>query len=80
MTSNARHAWRKMSGSDEIVLILTIKKMGQFFVEIGRSTDNNSLPTPTQHDLVHFVAVSKRYGYWNASYEENEMVGIHMSF
>ena len=77
---NARHAWRNVSGSTAIVYILTTKKMGQFFQEVGRLKNSAYLPPPTPQDLAHFAAVSRKYGYWNASPEENEMFSIHMSF
>ena len=38
-------------------------------------------PRPvTPEDLTHFAAVSARYGYWNATLEENAAVGIHVRF
>ena len=38
-------------------------------------------PQPvTPEDLTHFAAVSARFGYWNATPEENVAVGIHVRF
>jgi quercetin dioxygenase-like cupin family protein len=34
--SNARHAWRNLSVAPIVVLIITTKKIGQFFQEVGR--------------------------------------------
>lgn len=78
--SNVSHAWRNLSGSTAIANILTTKKMGQFFQEVGRPYDNAVLPLPTHQELAHFATVSRKYGYWNATTEENEMVGINISF
>lgn len=77
---NASHAWRNVSGSTSTVHILTTKKMRQFFQEVRRLKNSAALPPPTPQDLDHFEAVSRRYGYWNASPEEYKMVGIHISF
>ncbi|KAA2280691.1 hypothetical protein [Candidatus Nitrosocosmicus sp. SS] len=61
-----------MSVSVTIVNILTTKKMGHFFQEFGRSPDNHNLLSPTSQDLLHLSTISKKYGYWNASSEENK--------
>jgi hypothetical protein len=38
-------------------------------------------PLPvTPEDLARFAAVSARYGYWNATPEDNAAVGIHLRF
>jgi quercetin dioxygenase-like cupin family protein len=77
--SNARHVWRNISGAPTVVLIITTKKMRQFFQEIGRPATGNHISV-TPEDLAHFEAISTNYGYWNASPEENALVGIHLSF
>jgi quercetin dioxygenase-like cupin family protein len=77
--SNVRHAWRNISGAPTVDLIITTKKLGHFFLETGRPVTGSPLSV-TSEDLVHFAAVSSRYGYWNATPEENAAVGIHMSF
>lgn len=79
VSSNARHAWRNVSGTSTLVLIITTKKLGQFFQETGRPEMSSPLPV-TLEDLAHFAAISARYGYWNASPAENAQVGIHLSF
>jgi quercetin dioxygenase-like cupin family protein len=77
--SNARHAWRNVSNKPTLVYIITTKNMGHFFQETGRLETNTSQPV-TSEDLAHFAEISTRYGYWNASSEENASVGIRMSF
>lgn len=38
-------------------------------------------PQPvTPEDLTRFAAISAKYGYWNATPEENAAVGIDLSF
>jgi hypothetical protein len=62
-----------------IGLIITIKRPGQFFRETGRPVTGAPLPV-TPEDLARFGAVPGRYGYWNATPEDNAAVGIHLSF
>jgi hypothetical protein len=77
--SSIRQAWRNVSGTPAVALIMTIKKLGQFFLEVGRPVTGSPLPM-TSEDLEHFAAVSARYGYWNATPEENAAFGIPLSF
>lgn len=77
--SNARIAWRNVSNAPTLVLIITTKKLGQFFQETGRLETGTFLPV-TPEDLTRFAEISARYGYWNASPEENALVGMHTSF
>ena len=48
--SNARHAWRNLSGTPTVVLIITTKKIGQFFQETGRPVTESPQPV-TSEDL-----------------------------
>jgi quercetin dioxygenase-like cupin family protein len=77
--SGARHAWRNLTEQPAVVMLLTTKKMGTFFREIGRPIDR-ALQPPTPEDLAHLATVSGRYGYWDATPEENAAIGIPMSF
>jgi len=75
----AQHAWRNTSDEAAVMLIITTKRMGQFFQEVGRpATGTPREPAP--EDLLRFAAASAKYGYWNASPEENAAVGINLSF
>jgi quercetin dioxygenase-like cupin family protein len=76
---DSQHAWRNVSGEPVVTLIITTKRMGQFFQEVGRPVMDAARP-PTPEQLARFAAVSARYGYWNATPEENAAVGIQMSF
>jgi len=77
--SDSRHAWRNVSNKPTLIHIITTKKLGHFFEETGRPKTNTPQPI-TSEDLVRFAEISTRYGYWNASPEENASVGIQMSF
>lgn len=76
---DAPHAWRNVSGKPVITLIITTKRIGRFFQEVGKPVTGRPQP-PTPEELAHFAAVSARYGYWNATPEENAAAGIQMSF
>ena len=77
--SGAPHAWRNVSHEPVVSLIITTKRMGQFFQEAGRPLTETPRPV-TPEDLARFAAVSASYGYWNATPEENATVGIQISF
>jgi quercetin dioxygenase-like cupin family protein len=69
------HAWRNVSSEPVICLIVTTKRLGHFFQEVGNE------PQPvTPEKLERFAAISARYGHWLATPEENAAVGINMSF
>jgi hypothetical protein len=75
----AQHAWRNVSSEPVVTLITTTKRIGQFFQEVGRPLADAGEPV-TPEELARFAAISARYGYWNATPEENAAVGIQMSF
>jgi quercetin dioxygenase-like cupin family protein len=77
--ANAQHAWRNVSSEPVVMLLITTKRLGRFFQETGRPMTGAPQPV-TPEDLARFAAVSARYGYWNATPEENAAVGIHLSF
>ena len=77
--AGAKHAWRNVSNEPVVNLIITTKKLGRFFQEAGRPVTG----APQQvrpEDLARFAALSAKYGYWNATPEENAAVGIPLSF
>jgi quercetin dioxygenase-like cupin family protein len=74
---NAKHAFRNVSSEPVVQLITTTPKLGRFFQEVGRRiTPGVDLPPPAPKELGRFLDVAARYGYWNASREENAAVGI----
>ena len=76
---DAPHAWRNDGDAPVVMLIFTTCKMACFFREVGRPLTAFPQP-PTPEELAHFAEVSARYGYWNASPEENAAVGIDLHF
>jgi quercetin dioxygenase-like cupin family protein len=74
--ANAKHAWRNNAAVPAVVIIVTTARIARFFREIGKPAGHEPLKPPSEAELAHFQKVSKRYGYWNATPEENASVGI----
>jgi quercetin dioxygenase-like cupin family protein len=74
---NARHAWRNNGRAPATMLIISTATMGRFFQEVGMLRRPGAPPrVPSSDDLQRFMRTSARYGYWNATPEENAQVGI----
>jgi quercetin dioxygenase-like cupin family protein len=59
---NVRHAWHN-GDQPTVMIVVTTATMARFFREVAASPDE-------------FLAISDRYGYWNATPEENAEIGI----
>ena len=73
----AKHAWRNPTSTPVAMLIVSTAKMARFFQELGTPV-RPGMPAapPSPETLRGFLDTSERYGYWNASAEENASVGI----
>jgi mannose-6-phosphate isomerase-like protein (cupin superfamily) len=60
---HARHAWRNVSRGPAEMFIVTTGTMARFFREVAADPDD-------------FVEISDRYGYWNATPDENAAIGL----
>jgi quercetin dioxygenase-like cupin family protein len=60
---HVKHAWHNPSGEPVVMYLLSTATMARFFREIAASPED-------------FLAISDRYGYWNATPEENAEIGI----
>ncbi len=78
--ADAPHAWRNVSPEPVVSLIITTKRLARFFQEAGRRPTVDAPQPVKPEDIARFAEISARYGYWNATPEENEAVGIHLSF
>jgi quercetin dioxygenase-like cupin family protein len=59
------HAWRNRSGRAATTLMVSTATLGRFFREVdGREPED-------------FLAIADRYGYWNATPEENAAIGVN---
>lgn len=63
----AKHAWRNPSPEPAVMTIVSTGRIGSFFREVA---------APAADPLRHFLETSERYGYWNATPEENAEVGL----
>lgn len=64
---DVRHAWRNVAAQPAVMLIVSTAKLGRFFREVAGA------PLP------RFLAIAERYGYWNATPEENAAVGVRLT-
>jgi quercetin dioxygenase-like cupin family protein len=70
---DAPHAWRNPGPEPAVSLIVTRARIGRFFREVAASDDQSS-PAALQR----FNEIAERFGYWNATPEENAEVGIEL--
>lgn len=73
--NGVRHALRNSSTNTTTLLMVTTKKMGQFFRDVGRPY-TPELPPPTPADLQRFATTADACGYWMGSPADNLAVGI----
>jgi quercetin dioxygenase-like cupin family protein len=73
----AKHAFRNEGREEAVMMIASTTKIGRFFRELGAPVAPGLPPAPPSAERVQrFLATSDRYGYWNASPEENARVGL----
>jgi hypothetical protein len=72
---DVKHAWRNRSESPSVSVIITTGRMARFFREAGRPAGSDGASSPDER-LGEFLATAERYGYWNATPEQNAEVGI----
>jgi quercetin dioxygenase-like cupin family protein len=68
-----KHAFRNAGPEPAVMLITSTERIGAFFREIA--TPAGGWP-PSEDALRHFLETADRYGYWNATPEENAEVGL----
>jgi len=78
--SGARHALRNLSREPSVAFLTTTSRMGRFFREIGAPAvaGANSPVPPSEETIRHFLQTAARYGYWNATPEENARIGVSL--
>jgi hypothetical protein len=67
-----------VSGEPAVMIIVTTPKMGRFFRELGVPAGTRGSDPPDDATIQRFLATSERYGYWNATPEENAEVGLQL--
>jgi len=75
-----KHAFRNQARAPAVMIIVSTSRMGRFFQEIGTPVIPGDAATepPSPETIKHFLETAERYGYWNASPEENLKVGISL--
>ncbi|WP_162463226.1 cupin domain-containing protein [Paenibacillus psychroresistens] len=75
---DVKHAWRNSTNETVTLLVASTAKMGEFFNEIGRPTDNLPPGPPSLEILQNFVQVALAYGYWLGTPDDNASIGISL--
>jgi mannose-6-phosphate isomerase-like protein (cupin superfamily) len=75
---DARHAWRNRSREPAVMFVVTTNRLCRFLRENGTPVASRSAPAgpPSAEAIERFLATAERYGYWNATPEENAEVGL----
>jgi len=60
---DARHAWRNLGRDPAVMIVVSTNRMGRFLRELASAPEE-------------FLETSERYGYWNATPEENAEIGV----
>jgi quercetin dioxygenase-like cupin family protein len=77
--SGAKHAFRNLSREPAVSFIASTSKLGRFFQEVGTPFIPGAQPSgPSSEEIRHFLETAERYGYWNATAEENAQVGLSL--
>jgi quercetin dioxygenase-like cupin family protein len=63
---DARHAWRNRSARPAVSVVVTVQRIARFFREVATAGG-----PPSEEEVRHFLEVADRFGYWNATPEEN---------
>ena len=72
-----RHAHRNVSAEPLVELVITTARLGNWFEEVGTPATGAGRP-PAAEVLDHFLAVSRKYGYWLGSPDDNAAVGLRL--
>jgi quercetin dioxygenase-like cupin family protein len=77
---DAKHAWRNQWPEPFVTTIISTARLGLFFREIGTpaATTHRTQSPPSEAALRTFLEVGNRYGYWNATPEQNASIGFPM--
>jgi quercetin dioxygenase-like cupin family protein len=63
---NVKHAWRNPLGVAAVMYLISTATIGRFFREVAANPDE-------------FLDIASRYGYWNATPEENAALGVQIT-
>jgi quercetin dioxygenase-like cupin family protein len=75
----AKHAFRNQMRDPAVSIVVSTPRLGRFFREIGERMNPGVPPSPPSPDRIrHFLETAERYGYWNATQEENAQIGLRL--
>jgi len=77
---NARHAFRNPSDEPAVSIVIITGQLSDFFEETGKPLPAGATTTwpPAPEEVEGFLEIAARYGYWNASPEENAAAGLQL--
>lgn len=76
----AKHAFRNVSTTDVLLLVITTIALGRFFQSVGRPLSEVPPGPPSPDTLQRFAQASLAEGHWLGSVDDNAAVGISLSF
>lgn len=76
----AKHAFRNQSSAPAVMLVISTSKIARFFRDVGQPVAAGNQPpgSPSAERIRRFLETAERYGYWNATPEENARIGISL--
>jgi uncharacterized RmlC-like cupin family protein len=76
---DAKHAWRNLSREPAVMIIVTTAKHGRFLRDAAAALGPHAADwPPSEQATQRFLETAERYGYWNATPEENAQVGLQL--
>jgi quercetin dioxygenase-like cupin family protein len=73
-----KHAFRNISAAPVSLLFVTTMRLGRFFRDVGRPMTPVPPGPPAPADLQRVFEISRAYGHWLGSPEDNAAVGIQL--
>ena len=68
-----RHALRNNSSKPADLIVVTNRRLADYFHQAGRQVEPGQASTPpTRDDMEHMIRVTEEFGYWITSPEESE--------
>jgi hypothetical protein len=72
----AKHAFRNRTSEPASSMIITTERLGSFLRKVALPEHDPAVPALSPARVDHFLKTAEEYGYWIASPEENERLGL----
>ncbi len=79
-SGGAKHAFRNVSTTDVLLVVITTMALGRFFQSVGRPLSEVPSGPPSSDTLQRFAQASLAEGHWLGSVDDNAAIGISLSF